>query len=673
VLPGRPALGLVAVELLRDQPPLEAFAEAQTRGSMFVQGGQFDRSSIPSDPVHRVLRVPIPADADGRPAYDRRLLWPHERIRLKAEHDAKVSANLRERDTMLTLCHGDAAARRDDQVLCSRDPRYWIERWVWVIDPRLGEKATVDPFVLYESQAEEVRWFLEDFLTRDEILALIEKSRAYGATWLWAVALPTWGFLYRQNWSVLIGAANEKDVDAGGIAADHQSIFGKIRFLLNNLPPWQVPPGLLTDPAINKNLQIRHPENTNVLRGRHFCSNWGRSQRYLFTVADEAAHSLNYRAAAANYGNTSDRNIAMSTHLGAATAFAQMVVAAKEERTHDRVVKTRIWAENPNLTTDTYWGWREKYGWEAVASERDIDIFGSVGFAIFQDFDPSISVVTPVAEVRDETGKVLVEARAALDYREDLPLGLLVDPGTGPDPFAILWVQPDDEQRTLNIVDFCQHVGRPGPFFVPFITGFVPEVTLDRKPWSRLYEYDAIDREMIERHARWRPLDGALCFGDTYGDSKATSSASGLSLYRTWAEYGVPLVRPVKIKNKEDAVQRVNSAIGRVRIAARLLHQRTQNRQTPTIVECLKSYSWVNRESPDGLPLPRVPKHDKFCHACDALQFWFQFHDADDPTIVPGAPFALRRPQDAGRAGFFRSAAPPSSEYPVDDDPITRG
>lgn len=644
--------------------------EVPSRGSMYVSGGQFDRSSIPTDPEQRVLRVPIPARADGAPAYDRELLWPDERKRIRAEYDAAVRRNLFDRDALLTLCHGDPVARRDEETLCSRDPVHWINHWVWVIDPRLGQKATVDPFLLYDTQEEEARFFADEFLEADEMRLLIEKSRAWGATWLWGVALPTWGFLYRQNFSALLGSANQDDVDKGGMSSDHQSIFGKIRFLLNRLPPWQVPPGLLTDTSLNKNFQIKHPERDNVLRGRQFCSNWGRSQRYTLAVADEPAHSTNWRAASANLGNTTNRSIEMSTHLGAATQFAIDCIAAKEDPIPDRVVRTRFWAENPTLTIDDYWGWREKYGWERVASERDIDLFGSAGVLCWPDFDPSVSVVTERLEVRGASGDVIVEARAALDYRPDLPLGVLCDPGMGPDPFAIIWVQPDDAEKTINLVDFCQHEGRPGPFFVPFLLGYIPETTLDGKRWP--YEYDEVDLAMIARHARWEPLNPAICFGDTYGRSKSTAMATGLSLYETWAEYGVPDIWPIKISNKEDAVQRVHSATGRIRIAGRLMRQRTQSKSTPTLVECIKSYSWVQRESPDGLPLARVPKHDKFAHAADALQFWFKYHDADDPRVVPGAPHVMRRADADGRRAHFRIPArlvTETNEYAVDAPP----
>ena len=63
--------------------------------------GTFDRAVVPTDPERRILQVPIPPDSTGRPCYDRELLRPDVRARIKAEHEAKVLANLAERDELL--------------------------------------------------------------------------------------------------------------------------------------------------------------------------------------------------------------------------------------------------------------------------------------------------------------------------------------------------------------------------------------------------------------------------------------------------------------------------------------------------------------------------------------------------------------------------------------------
>lgn len=636
--------------------------------------GTFDKASIPTDPKRRVLQVPIPPDSSGRPCYDRDLLWPDKREEIRKAHEAKVHANLAARDELLAVCQEDKKFRRDVEALCAADPVYWINNFVWVVDPRLGQKATIDPFVLYETQEREARFFVDEFLEADEMMWFVEKSRAWGATWLFDVALTTWGFLYRKNWNVLLGAPNQDDVDKGGMASDHNSIFGKIRFLLQNLPPWQVPDGLLTNSKYNKNFLLRHPNNSNSIHGRQFCGNWGRGLRFLYTIPDEAAHSINFKAAADNFGNTSNRNLILSTHKGGGTEFARMVNAAKDEPTPDRKVSTLFWAENPTLNVDIYWGWRQKYGWERCAQERDIDQQGSVGFAVFQDFSMD-QVLTARREIRDDEGQILVEAREAMDYDPNLPLGYLCDPGFGPDPFAIIWWQNNVAERLIHIVDFAQYEGRPGPYFVPYLLGFIPEMTLDGRKWGECYEYEAAELEMIERHKKWGPLDPSMCFGDTYGASKAVAAASGLSLYDTWEAYGVCPPYPVKVmpNGKEEAIQRVVSAISRFRIAGRLLTQRTQSKQTPTIVECIKQYSWVQRESPDGLPLARVAKHDKYCHACDCLQFLMRYMDADDPVLTPLAPHTLRDPRHRGRNAFIRIPYSPVVREEEDDDPIARG
>lgn len=197
----------------------------QRRSNMFVVGNP-DKAAVPAEPRMRVLHVPIPPDSTGRPCYDRDMLWPNERKRIKEEHEKKIRANLFERDAMLTLCHGDPTSRRDDQILCSRDPVYWIDRWVWTVDPRDSKGGEMIPFVLFDRQEEMVKFFADEFLTSESMTAYVEKSRAWGATWVFAAALAAWCFLYKKNQAVLLGCANQPDVDDGGMDATHESIFG---------------------------------------------------------------------------------------------------------------------------------------------------------------------------------------------------------------------------------------------------------------------------------------------------------------------------------------------------------------------------------------------------------------------------------------------------------------
>jgi hypothetical protein len=495
--------------------------------------------------------------------------------------------------------------------LCRDSAVDFINFFVWTFDPR--EDVAVIPFVLYEDQEREVRFFQHEFLPARAITWMDEKSRAWGWTWKEAATI-VWGFLFRENFSCLIGAANQDDIDDGGLQATHESIFGKIRFILNYLPAWMVPAGLNDDEKLNKLFTIKHPKGHNVIQGRQYCANWGRGKRFTVALCDEFAWSDSAEAAAVSFNQTSPRIHVGSTPRGRDNEFGRMRFGETK-----KVVHTLFWASNPNLDTDWYWEQRERWGTEKIAQELDIDYTKSAGGKVFLDFDED-KAVDP-----------------AVDYDPNLPLVVAIDPGWD-DPTAILWVQPHRGLKRWNIIDFVLYRQRAGEFFVPFLIGHVPKETIRGEPWP--YEYSEFEMDIIRRHKAWGMPDESV--GDMYGAS--SGRLTDFSIYDLWEAYGFPATYPVKITDKTEAVNRVIAALPRIKMAARLKEQRTQAKTNPTLVESFQGYVWVERDTKTGRKGKREPKHDVHSHPMDALQVLMWDEDVVDPDQMPINPgFADRK------------------------------
>ncbi len=561
-----------------------------------------DLSAVPKDPRQRLLRVPIPKDVAGRLVIDRATLEPEHRKGLKAVHRARVEQNIKDRLVISQKCEEDQIFRAKMLKIVRESVVDFINFFVWTFDPR--EDVAVIPFVLYEDQEREARFFQDEFLPARSMTWMDEKSRAWGWTWKEAATV-VWAFLFRDNFSCLIGAANQDDIDDGGIQATHESIFGKIRFILQYLPGWMIPGDLNDNANLNKIFTIKHPHGHNVIQGRQYCANWGRGKRFTVALCDEFAWSDSAEAAAVSFNQTSPRIHVGSTPHGRDNEFGRMRFGETK-----KIVHTLFWASNPNLDTDWYWEQRDRWGTEKIAQELDIDYDRSTSSAILLNFDPD--------KIIDDT----------LDYDPNLPLVVAVDPGFN-DPFAVLWIQPHKMYKEYRIIDFVQYEKRDGEFLVPFLIGHVPKTTFMGKPWP--YEYDEFEMSIIRRHAKWGMPDEAV--GDSYG--AAAGKVANFSVYDLWEEYKFPAVYPVKIRNKEEAVSQLVAALPRIRLAGHLRHQRTQSKVTPTLVECFQHYSWVDQESPSGRKLKREPKHNVYCHAMDALQQYLDGEDVIDPDLTP--------------------------------------
>lgn len=175
-------------------------------------------------------------------------------------------------------------ARKEDE-LCSEDFIRWINYYAWTFDPRLsamGLPAHI-PFVLWPKQEEFLMFIEEQYRNKRKWVA--DKSRAVGLTWCFS-AWCVHHWIYRSGFVAGLGSRKEEMVDRMG---DPSTLFHKIRYLIDNLPPRMRPQGF--DDArrtCDNTMRIVNPYNGSSIIGEGG-DNIGAGGRTSVYIVDEKA------------------------------------------------------------------------------------------------------------------------------------------------------------------------------------------------------------------------------------------------------------------------------------------------------------------------------------------------------------------------------------------------
>lgn len=255
-----------------------------------------------------------------------------------------------------------AGLAKEEMQLCAESPVHWANHWAYTYDPRQPQK--VIPFDLFPKQAEFFDWLQEREQKKED--GLVEKSRDMGATWL-CCAYALHGWLYRPGFSAGFGSRKLELVDRRG---DLDSIFEKIRFMLERLPPWMRPAGYRSD-AHDNVARLVNPANGASLTGEGG-DNIGRGGRKSLYFVDEAAFLDRPQLVDRSLSATTNVRIDVSTPNGPGNPFA-------EKRHSGRVpVFTLHWRNDPRKGEAWYAEQKEKKDAVTIAQEIDIDYTASV-------------------------------------------------------------------------------------------------------------------------------------------------------------------------------------------------------------------------------------------------------------------------------------------------------
>lgn len=249
----------------------------------------------------------------------------------------------------------DAALRYGAIEYYRSHPKEFILHWIDTYDPRNAHDEylpTYMPLILFPAQGELID-FLHGCVT-DQENGLIEKCRDMGATWV-AAAYSVWMWRFWPGAAIGWGSRKVELVDRLG---DPDSIFEKMRIIINRLPSFFYPEGF--NPQTHMpHLKIINPEHGSIIAGEGG-TNIGRGGRKLIYFKDEAAHYEQAEAIEAALADNTRVQIDISSVNGSGNVFHRRRQAGVVWRAGSKIPKgkTRVfvmdWRDHPAKTQEWY-------------------------------------------------------------------------------------------------------------------------------------------------------------------------------------------------------------------------------------------------------------------------------------------------------------------------------
>lgn len=288
------------------------------------------------------------------------------------------AANVRYRRDLLREVRSEGPdAREAMRAACRADPVFWVNTFVWQINPNpLTAIEEEGPFVLWERQVEMVRWVMDRIERRRD--GVVVKSRELGASWIFILVMD-WYCRFRENKHFLLISRDEDSVDDG----TPHSLFGKLQYLADHVPDW------LSPAPERRQLKWQYGPTGGWIVGRASTGSAGVGGRATAILFDEfsrfgagkklAAHEV-LRATA----DVSKCRLFNSTHFEPDTAFDQLC------RRED-VGKFEIhWSHHPEKRRGLYRSFEG--GYELLDKEYRATV--ELGEGRFYDFPANYPFVT---------------------------------------------------------------------------------------------------------------------------------------------------------------------------------------------------------------------------------------------------------------------------------------
>lgn len=236
---------------------------------------------------------------------------------------------------------GDIDAEFRDAIWhrCANDLLYYVSVFGWTYSPKDYPECPDRPFILYPFQ-ERALLKMDAALGKHDLLG--EKARDMGFTWM-IIALFAWRFHFRHKQSFLLGSRKEEYVDKAG---DPKTLFFKLDYFLEHLPPWLQP---FTE---RTSMHLRNVEMDSTIDGESTNDNFARGDRRTAIALDEFPSVENGYDITKAAGDATNCCIYFGTSAGASGAFYDIRQKMLAE-TPERIITLR-WYDHPEKRKGLY-------------------------------------------------------------------------------------------------------------------------------------------------------------------------------------------------------------------------------------------------------------------------------------------------------------------------------
>jgi hypothetical protein len=325
-----------------------------------------------------------------------------------------------------------------------------------------------------------------------------------GATYT-VLAVLFWYWHYQPAANFLVGSRKEDIVDNSGSSSDgevsnkEESLFGKLDYFCDRLPFIAMPENFKAGKH-RTYMNLRNPENGNVISGESANSNFSRGGRQRAIMLDEFAFWDNDDAAWGSTADTTNCRIVLTTPGIRPNTKAKRLRFGKDGEKID--VVTLPYTLDPRKDETWLQSQKERRSSEDFAREIMIDWEGSTAGVVY----------------KEARNRVVGE----FPYSPTAPLFITWDFGL--DGVAMQWWQYSMRSGRHTLLDAYMNTDKPIQWYFPLLG----------KPIDSMFQYDEEALAAIERTRYYR---NAIHYGDP--DVSKRSLLTGTSTRQALADVGV--------------------------------------------------------------------------------------------------------------------------------------